>query len=83
LAVNVFHHFRELTAYLRRLRMSLKPDGRIVDIDFHKQDLPIGPPLEHKIAREDFLKAARRGGLQLVDEVNFLPYQYFLSLAAK
>jgi ubiquinone/menaquinone biosynthesis C-methylase UbiE len=83
LAVNVFHHFHELPAYLRRLRRSLNPGGRIVDVDFHKRELPIGPPPKHKLAREDFLKATRRAGLRLVDEFTFLPYQYFLSVAAK
>ncbi|MEK7705652.1 MAG: methyltransferase domain-containing protein [Myxococcota bacterium] len=82
-AVNVFHHVHELPAYLRRLRQSLRPGGRVVDVDFHEHELPIGPPAEHKLSREDFLKAARRAGLRLANEVTFLPHQYFLELAAK
>jgi ubiquinone/menaquinone biosynthesis C-methylase UbiE len=82
LAVNVFHHFRELPAYLRRLKRSLRRGGRIANIDFHKRELPIGPPADHKLSREDFLKAARRAGLRLVAEPTFLPHQYFLVLMA-
>ncbi len=82
-AVNTFHHFHRLPPYLRRLKKSLKPGGRIVDIDFHERELPIGPPVDHKLAREDFLAAARRAGLRLAAEPDFLPYQYFLVIAAR
>jgi len=82
LAVNSFHHFQKLPAYLRRLKRALKPKGRIVDIDFHKRELPLGPPVDHKLAREKILGAARKAGLRLVAEPDFLPYQYFLVLAA-
>ncbi len=82
LAVNVFHHVQGLPAYLRRLKRSLKRGGRIVNIDFHKRELPVGPPVEHKLAREYFLKAASRSGFRLVAEPTFLPHQYFLVLAA-
>jgi SAM-dependent methyltransferase len=82
LAVNAFHHVVGLPAYLRRLTRALAPGGRLVDIDFHKRELPIGPPVDHKLAREDFLAAARRAGLRPVEEPAFLPHQYFLALAA-
>jgi SAM-dependent methyltransferase len=80
LVVNTFHHFRDGPAYLRRLAGHLKPGGRIVNIDFHKRDLPVGPSIEHKVAREDFLGAAGEAGLRLVAEHQVLPYQYFLVL---
>jgi ubiquinone/menaquinone biosynthesis C-methylase UbiE len=83
LAVNAFHHVHELPAYLRRLKKALKRGGRIVDVDFHKRELPIGPPMDHMLAREDFLASARKAGLRLVDEPAFLPHQYFLVLAAR
>ncbi len=80
LVVNTFHHFRDGPAYLRRLAGHLKPGGRIVNIDFHKRDMPVGPSVEHKVAREDFLGAAGEAGLRLVAEHKILPYQYFLVL---
>jgi SAM-dependent methyltransferase len=80
LVVNTFHHFRDGTGYLRRLARHLKPGGRIANIDFHEGELPVGPPPGHKVAREDFLAAARAAGLRLVAEHEVLPYQYFLVL---
>ena len=38
----------------------------------------MGPPVEHRVAREELLKDAKRAGLRLVAEPRFLPYQYFL-----
>lgn len=81
LVVDTFHHFPDGKAYLARLARSLRPGGRLVNIDFHKKDLPVGPPVDHKVAREDFLAQAKAAGLELKAEHTFLPYQYFLVLA--
>lgn len=80
LVVDTFHHFPDGVAYLRLLAGALRPGGRLVNIDFHKHELPVGPAVEHKVAREDFLAHAARAGLEVVDEATFLPYQYFVSL---
>jgi len=81
LVVNTFHHFPGGAAYLRRLATRLTPGGRIVNVDFHRRELPVGPPLEHKVSRADFLAAAWAAGLEPVRERRFLPYQYFVELA--
>ena len=47
-------------------------------IDFHKRDMPVGPPIGMKIAREDLLKQMTANGFRLAAEHTFLPYQYFL-----
>jgi thiamine-phosphate pyrophosphorylase len=83
LVVDTFHHFPDGPGYLRLLATRLRPGGRIVNIDFHRRELPVGPPLEHKVAREDFLAAAREARLELVEEKDLLPYQYFLILAPR
>jgi ubiquinone/menaquinone biosynthesis C-methylase UbiE len=83
LVVNTYHHFPDRTAYLRRLTRSLKPRGRIVNVDYHKRETPHGPPLEHRISREDFLREAGAAGLALAAEHTFLPYQYALELRAR
>lgn len=80
LIVDTFHHFPDGTAYLKRLGRALKTGGRLVNVDFHKRELPVGPALEHKVAREDFLRHAEQAGFKLLREHGFLPYQYFLVL---
>jgi ubiquinone/menaquinone biosynthesis C-methylase UbiE len=83
LIIDTFHHFPDGAAYLARLQRALKPGGRVVNIDFHKRELPVGPPPEHKVAREEFLTLAERAGFVVDHEPTFLPYQYFLILKPK
>ena len=80
LVVDTYHHFPDGVLYLRRLAEALRPGGRLVNIDFHKRETPVGPPLEHRVAREEFLRQARAAGLVVVDEPTLLPYQYFVIL---
>jgi SAM-dependent methyltransferase len=80
LVVNTFHHFGDGPDTLRRLAGKLRPGGRIAVVDFHEWELPVGPPPDHKISRADFLAAAAAGGLEVVREEAFLPYQYFVLL---
>ncbi len=83
LIVDTYHHFPDGPAYLRKLRAALRPGGRLVDIDFHKRELPVGPPVEHKVAREQFLKDAEAAGFRVVSESTALPHQYFITLTAR
>jgi arsenite methyltransferase len=80
---DVWHHVENQPKYLALMKKMLKPDGNIVMIDFHKKDLPVGPPLQMKIAREDLLKQMESNGFALTKEYTFLPYQYFLVFAPK
>ena len=83
LLVNTFHHFPDGVAALRRLASTLKPGGRIANVDFYERELPVGPPPEHKVSRAAFLEAAGAAGLELAAEKTFLPYQYFVLLRRK
>jgi ubiquinone/menaquinone biosynthesis C-methylase UbiE len=82
LTVNTFHHVPDKAAYLRRLQSALRPGGRVAIIDFHKRDLPVGPPVDHKLAREDCLTQIRDAGLRVLAEHDSLPYQYFFIVGA-
>lgn len=78
LFVDVWHHIDDQPGYLALIRKMLKPGGQVVMIDFHKKELPVGPPLEMKISRDDLLSQMEAHGFKLVREHTFLPYQYFL-----
>ena len=78
LIVDVWHHVEDQAGYLALMKKQLKPGGQVVMIDFHKKELPVGPPVNMKISREDMLKQMEGAGYKLLKEHTFLPYQYFL-----
>jgi ubiquinone/menaquinone biosynthesis C-methylase UbiE len=82
LFVNVWHHIDDQAGYLRLIRQRLKPGGQVVMIDFHKRELPVGPPMAMKIAREDLIRQMEGHGFRVAKEHTFLPYQYFLVFEA-
>ncbi len=75
---NVWHHVDDKPKYLSLIRRMLRPGGQVIMIDFHKRDLPVGPPLAMKLAREEVIKQMEGAGFGLAKEHTFLPYQYFL-----
>jgi len=78
-----WHHIENRTKYLSLMKRMLKPGGEIVMIDFHKKELPIGPPMRMKIAREDLIKQMESNGFRLTKKHTSLPYQYFLVFVPK
>jgi arsenite methyltransferase len=81
LICDTWHHIQNQNEYLALIKKALKPGGQVVMIDFQKRELPVGAPMEMKIAREDLIRQMESNGFRLVKEHTFLPYQYFLVFA--
>jgi len=79
---DTLHHIANRAAYYPKLKKALKPGGRIVNIDFHKKPLPVGPPPGMKLSEEEVIAEFKTAGFRLVKTFNFLPYQYFLVFQA-
>lgn len=75
---DTLHHMDSRVAYFRKITPALKPGGRVIVIDFKKKALPVGPPPEDKLAREEVIAEFRAAGYRLRRDHDFLPYQYFL-----
>jgi ubiquinone/menaquinone biosynthesis C-methylase UbiE len=78
---NTLHHIEDRVNYLKRLSKSLKPDGRIVIVDFYKRSLPVGPSPAIKLAEDEVIREFKEAGYHLKRSLDFLPYQYFLEFA--
>jgi arsenite methyltransferase len=75
---NTWHHIENRPAYMARMKKMLKPGGQVIVVDYLKKPLPVGPPPEMKLAREDAIREMESNGFKLAREHTFLPYQYFL-----
>jgi SAM-dependent methyltransferase len=78
LVVDTYHHVDSRVEYFGRLREALRPGGRVVVVDWRKEPLPVGPPPEHKLEREQVIDEMRRAGYALEESPDVLPYQYLL-----
>jgi arsenite methyltransferase len=75
---DVLHHIESRPAYYAKLAKALKPGGRIVVIDFHKKDLPVGPPPSMKLSEQEVATELEQAGFAVVQRLDILPYQYFV-----
>jgi cyclopropane fatty-acyl-phospholipid synthase-like methyltransferase len=77
--VNTYHHIENREAYFGKVKEGLKTDGELVIIDFFKKEIPVGPPADHKIAKDQVLEELKKTGFTSF-EVNdeLLPYQFII-----
>ena len=78
LLVDVYHEFSEPQKMLRKIRESLKPGGRLVLLEFRKEDpkVPIRP--EHKMSVEEVRAEVEPEGFRFEAVLNDLPWQHIL-----
>ncbi len=76
---NTLHHIHNRAEYYKHMVRALRPGGRIVNIDFYKRDLPVGPrSLNHKLGKDTVLDEFTRANLFVTHDLDGLPHQYFL-----
>lgn len=75
---DVLHHIENRPAYYAKLALALKPNGRLVIIDFYKRPLPVGPPPAMKLAETTVIQELQAAGFASLRQHTFLPHQYFL-----
>ena len=83
LMVDVYHELSQPQAILRHLRESLKPGGRLVLLEYRKEDptVPIKP--EHKMSVAEAKMEVEAEGFTLSKVEEALPRQHILIFVAK
>jgi len=78
LMVDVYHEFSQPQEMLRKLRASLKPGGRMVLLEYRKEDptVPIRP--EHKMSVAEAKLEVEAEGFKLTQKIDKLPRQHVL-----
>ena len=78
LMVDVYHEFSDPVAMMRHIRDALKPDGRVVLVEFRKEDpnVPIQPL--HKMSVPDVRAELEPLGFKFQRSLEFLPWQHVI-----
>jgi ubiquinone/menaquinone biosynthesis C-methylase UbiE len=78
LMVDVYHELAQPQEMLRAIRTALKDDGRLVLIEFRKEDpgVPIRP--EHKMSVEEVRIEMEHDGFVIDKVVGILPWQHII-----
>lgn len=83
LMVDVYHELSAPQAFVRRLKDALKPDGRLVLIEFRKED-PAVPILEvHKMSVAQVRAELGADGYAIDRVIDVLPWQHVIVLKAR
>lgn len=80
LLVDVYHEFSQPQAMARKMREALKPDGRLVLLEYRKEDpnIPIRP--EHKMSVAEVKMELEPEGFRMDQVIETLPRQHILIL---
>lgn len=78
LVLDTYHHIDDRIEYARGLKRALRPGGRVAIVDWEKRELPVGPDMGHKLARDSVVSEMTEAGYELTEEPEVLPYQYVL-----
>ena len=77
---DTWHHIQNQAQYLGLMKKMLKPGGQVIMIDFQKRELPVGAPMEMKIAREELVQQMESNGFKLVQGAYFPSLSVFSNL---
>ncbi len=79
LIVDTFHHIENRVEYLKKLKGAFRKGGALVIIDFKKEETPLGPPIEIRLAEEQVEAELKAAGYTIVSaDRDSLPYQYLI-----
>lgn len=83
LMVDVYHEFSDPASMMSHIRKSLKPSGRVVLVEFRKEDpsVPIQPL--HKMSVQDVRSELEPMGFAFEKVLEFLPWQHILFFRVK
>lgn len=78
LCVDVYHEFSHPEQMLAAMRKSLKKDGRLVLVEFRKEDPKVPIKELHKMSKAQILMELEPNGFKLVEQFDKLPWQHMM-----
>ena len=81
--VDVYHEFSKPQEMLRSIRKSLKADGRLVLLEFRKEDTSVPIRLEHRMSLAEVKAEMEPEGFVIDKVLDTLPWQHMIFLRKK
>lgn len=78
--VAVLHEINNKANFLAEIKRIVKSTGKLVVIEFHKQQTPMGPPVIHRISRDEVAAICNEYGFRKSDEFSMGDNYYCLVL---
>ncbi len=75
----VLHDFEDPARVLQNAKTMLKPSGTLVDLDWKKEPMPFGPPLEIRFSEKKASELISLAGLHVIDTRNAGPHHYVVT----
>lgn len=82
LMVDVYHELASPQPFVRKLKEALKPDGRLVLIEFRREDPRVPIREEHKMSVSQVRQELAADGFQIDRVIDVLPWQHIIVLRA-
>lgn len=74
----VYHEIPDKLTLFKEIRRILKPEGKLVIIEFFKKSSPFGPPITERVSIEELKLSANRNGFEFVKKFD-LGHTYYLA----
>ena len=74
----VLHDFDEPARVLANAARMLKPGGMLINLDWKKEPMEFGPPVQIRFTEEEATKLIEAGGFRVETVKNLGPYHYLI-----
>jgi len=74
----VLHDFKDPVKVLMNAKRMVKRTGRIVDLDWKKEPMELGPPLEIRFSEDEAIRLIESVGLKISAARNSGPFHYLI-----
>jgi ubiquinone/menaquinone biosynthesis C-methylase UbiE len=72
------HDFRDPAKVLINAKKMLKPGARLIDLDWKKEPMELGPPLQIRFSQEEAVTRIEEAGFRVHSVKNAGPYHYLI-----
>ena len=71
------HDFNDPAKVLQNAKQMIKPNGRLIDLDWKKMEMPFGPPTSIRFSEEKASGLICSAGFTVTETRDAGPYHYF------